>query len=62
MAIAGRPAVSLDGRVFKHFSGAEATTTFVLGEFPWRVKVGEKVVADDFVDPPSIFRRKPPTR
>src|SRR5579864_7186949 len=55
IARAGRPAVVIDKRVFKHFSGAEATTTFVLGEFPWRVKVGEKVIADDFIDPPTVL-------
>jgi len=50
-----RPAVQFEGRLFKHFSGAEAETTFVLGEFPWRVKAGEKVIADDFVDPPTVL-------
>ena len=54
-AVAGRGAVALDGRTFRHFSGAEAATTFVLGEFPWRVKVGEKVIADDFIDPPAVL-------
>jgi hypothetical protein len=55
MAISGRPAVAFEGRRFKHFSGAEAVTSFVLGEFPWRVKVGEKVIADDFIDPPTVL-------
>ncbi|SRR5579883_174367 len=54
-AVAGRGAVALDGRIFRHFSGGEATTTFVLGEFPWRVKAGDKVVTDDFIDPPTVL-------
>jgi len=55
LALARRPAVSMDGVVFKHFSGAEAMTSFVLGEFPWRLQAGEKVVCDDFVHPPSVL-------
>ena len=55
ISLGSRPAVSLDGRLFKHFAGAEAETTFVLGEFPWRVKVMDKVIADDFVDPPTVL-------
>src|SRR5262249_6414878 len=42
LALSGRGAVAMDGHMFRHFSGAEASTSFVLGEFPWRVKVGEK--------------------
>jgi hypothetical protein len=54
-ARAGKPAVRFDGRTFKHFTGAMAQTTFVLGEFPWRVKVGDVVQADDFVDAPTVL-------
>ena len=54
-AIGSRPAVVFEGATYKHFSGAHATTSFVLGEFPWRVKVGEEVLADDFVDPPFVL-------
>lgn len=55
IAQGNRPAVRFEGRLFRHFSGAEAQTTFVLGEFPWRVKVGETVIADDFIDPPTVL-------
>lgn len=54
-AIGARPAVTFEGQLYKHFSGAQATTTFVLGEFPWRVKAGEEVLADDFVYPPFVL-------
>lgn len=43
------------GETFTHFQTANAETTFVLGEFPWQVKRGEKVVAMDYVAPPKIL-------
>ena len=55
VAFGSRPGVVFEGRRFRHFSGAEATTSFVLGEFPWRAKVGDKVIDDDFVDPPTVL-------
>jgi hypothetical protein len=54
-AIGSRPAVFFQGSLYRHFSGAQACTSFVLGEFPWRVKVGEEVLADDFVHPPLVL-------
>jgi hypothetical protein len=43
---------------FRHFSSGEAITTFVLGEFPWRVRSGDRVRADDYVNPPLILSRE----
>lgn len=40
---------------FKIFSNAMAQTTFVLGEFPWQVRVGENVQATDYVSVPKIL-------
>lgn len=47
--------VFYDGRVYKHFAGSPATTTFVLGEFPWRVKTGDRVSTHDYINPPYVL-------
>ena len=46
------------GIKFKHFQNARATTRFVLGEFPWEVRVGDAVWNDDFVAPPLMLSRE----
>jgi hypothetical protein len=43
------------GQHFKHFQTATAETTFVLGEFPWEVRVGDKALAHDYVSPPLML-------
>lgn len=47
-----------DGRSYKHFATSEPTTIFVLGEFPWRVRVGDRVSAADFVAPPYVLSKE----
>lgn len=43
------------GEVYKHFQTSDANTDFVLGEFPWQVRVGEHAVVTDFVHPPRML-------
>ena len=51
----GRPVVTLHGETFKHFQTATAETAFVLGEFPWQVRVGDRAATRDFVAPPRML-------
>lgn len=50
-----RPTAEYLGETFKHFQSAVAETTFVLGEFPWEVRLGDKARTRDFVSPPHIL-------
>ena len=53
--IDGRRQAEYDGTVFKHFQSANAETLFVLGEFPWEARTGDKVEDADFVAPPYML-------
>ena len=37
------------------FQSAVARTDFVLGEFPWRVRVGDTIEVDDYIAPPHVL-------
>ncbi len=43
------------GETYKHFQTSDASTDFVLGEFPWQVRVGERAAVTDYVHPPRVL-------
>jgi hypothetical protein len=50
-----RTTVELNGTTYKHFQTATAVTTAALGEFPWELRLGDRVVSRDFIAPPYIL-------
>ncbi|MFA6318251.1 MAG: DUF4178 domain-containing protein, partial [Elusimicrobiota bacterium] len=53
--IARNPVATHEGRSYQHFQTSKPMTAYVLGEFNWKVKVGDLAVARDFVSPPFII-------
>jgi len=50
--------VNYMGEMFKHFQTANAKTSYVLGEFPWQVRVGDLANVTDYVKPPRVLSRE----
>jgi hypothetical protein len=49
------PTVTYLGETYKHFQTAMAGTSYVLGEFPWQVRVGETAEVTDYISPPRVL-------
>ncbi len=50
-----RPSAELNGKRYRHFVTGEVETSYVIGEFPWQIRLGERVTFMDFISPPHLL-------
>jgi hypothetical protein len=53
-----QPAAIYSGDRYRHFQSAAARTTYIIGEFPWQVRLGDTALVDDYVNPPRMLSRE----
>ncbi len=52
---AAHKSVEFKKKRYRHFQTSTATASYVEGEFPWQVHVGDNAVAHDYVLPPDMI-------
>ncbi|MCX7149317.1 MAG: DUF4178 domain-containing protein [Rhodocyclales bacterium] len=54
----GLPTVTYNGETYRRYSAGSAVTRYVIGEFTWKIKVGETWETIDFIGPPKMLSRE----
>ena len=44
-----------EGQSFRLYEQGEATVSYVVGEFPWQVRMGERTLTRDYISPPYML-------
>jgi hypothetical protein len=50
-----QPSIKYKGEEYRHFTGGNARTTYVEGEFPWQVREGDTASTNDYIRPPQLI-------